>query len=179
MAEDPVTDLLGQIQAAAVAFERVHDAQRLLPVVEVAAEPLAQAAVEHVLPDVTERRMAEVVPEPDRLCEVFVQRECARDGARDSGDLERVGQAGAVVIALRRDEDLCLVLETAKRLAVDDPVAVALKRRAQTAVVLGGDAAGGIGACRELRELALLAGPHPLLKRCRDRHRTAAGRSRR
>ena len=42
--------------------------------VKVAAEALAQAAVEHVLADVPERRMAEVVAEPDRLGEVLVQR---------------------------------------------------------------------------------------------------------
>src|SRR5665213_3659087 len=148
VAEDPVADLLTQVQAAPVAFERVHDAQRLCPMVEVAPEALAQAAVEHVLPDVTKRRMAEVVAEPDRLSEVLVQGEGPRDGARDPRDLEGVGQAGAVVVALGGDEHLGLVLETAKRLAVDDPVAVALKRRAQPAVVLGDDAEGGIRARR-------------------------------
>ncbi len=48
-----------------------------------AAEALAQAAVEHVLADVPERRVAEVVAEPDRLGEVLVERERARDRARD------------------------------------------------------------------------------------------------
>ena len=45
--------------------------------------------------------------------------------------LERVGQACAVVVPARRDEHLRLVRQPAERLAVDDPVAVALKRRAQ------------------------------------------------
>ena len=49
------------------------------------AEPLGQAAVERVLADVAERRVAEVVPEPDRLDQVLVQRAarappCARPG---------------------------------------------------------------------------------------------------
>ena len=110
VADDAVAHLLGEVQAAAVALERVDDAQRLLPVVEVAAEALAQAAVEHVLADVAERRVTEVVAEPDRLGQVLVERERPRDGARDAGDLERVREARAVVVALGRDEHLRLVL---------------------------------------------------------------------
>ena len=98
---------------------------------EAAAEALAQARVEHALADVAERRVAEVVPEPDRLGQVLVEPERPGDGARDPARLERVGQAGAVVVALGRDEDLRLVLEAPERLRVDDPVAVALERRAQ------------------------------------------------
>ena len=49
------------------ALELVDHPQRVLVVAEAAAEALAGAAVEHVLADVSERRVAEVVPEPDRL----------------------------------------------------------------------------------------------------------------
>ena len=51
-------------------------------------------------------------------------------------DLERVREPRAVVVALGRDEHLRLVLEPPERLGVHDPVAVALERRAQRAVVL-------------------------------------------
>src|SRR5262249_22248444 len=85
---------------------------------------------------VTERRMAEVMAEADRLDEVLVERQRPGDGARDLRDLERVGEPRAVVIAARRDEDLRLVAQAAKRLGVHDPVAVALQRRAQPAVRL-------------------------------------------
>ena len=83
VAEDAVADLLGEVEPAAVALERVDDPQRVLPVVEAAAEALAQAAVEHVLADVPERRVAEVVAEADRLGQVLVERRararrCAR-----------------------------------------------------------------------------------------------------
>ena len=88
-------------------------------VVEVAAEALAQAAVEHVLADVPEWWVAEVVTEPDRLDEILVQAQRPGDGARDARDLERVCEAGAVMVALRRNKHLCLVLESAERLAVD------------------------------------------------------------
>ena len=94
------------------------------------AVALGQALVEHRLPDVAEWRVAEVVPQPDRLGQVLVQAQRPRHVAGDPARLERVGQPGAVVVALRRDEDLRLVLESPERLGVDDPVAVALERGA-------------------------------------------------
>jgi len=100
MSEDSVANVLAQVEPGAVALEHVDDAQRLLPVMEVAVEALAQAAIEHVLADVPERRVAEVVPEPDRLDQVLVEAQRARNGARDPGHLERVREAGAVVVAL-------------------------------------------------------------------------------
>ncbi len=50
--------------------------------------------------------------------------------------LQRVREPRAVVVAARRHEHLRLVRQAAERLAVHDPVAVALKRRAQRAVLL-------------------------------------------
>ena len=99
--------------------------------VEAPAEPPAQSLVERLLAGVPERRVPEVVAEPDRLDEVLVQPQRPRDAARDPGRLERVGQARAVVVAGRVDEDLRLVHQAPERLGVDDPVAVALERRPQ------------------------------------------------
>ena len=120
----------------------------MLVVPEGLAEALGHAVVERLLADVTERGMAEIVAEPDRLDEVLVEAQGTRDRARDLRDLQRVGQAGAVVIALREHEHLRLVHEAPERLAVDDAVAVALKRRAQAAVGLGRPPARRIGTGR-------------------------------
>ena len=90
---------IGQVEALAVALERVDHAQRLLVVLERGAEALGQAAVERLLADVAERRMTEIVAEPDRLDQILVEPQCASHGARDLRDLERVGQPGAVVVA--------------------------------------------------------------------------------
>ena len=67
MADDPVAHRLGQVEPAAVALQRVDDAQRVLVVAKAGAEALAQAVVQRVLADVAERRVAEVVTEADRL----------------------------------------------------------------------------------------------------------------
>jgi hypothetical protein len=40
-----------------------------------------------------------------------------------------MSETGSIVIAGRREEDLCLVLEAPKRFAVDDPIAIPLKGR--------------------------------------------------
>ncbi len=156
MAEDPVADRPGQVEALTVALERVDDAQRVLVVLEAKSEPLAQAAVERLLADVAERRVPEVVAKPDRLDQVLVEPQRAGNRARDLRDLERVGQPRAVVVAARRDEHLRLVLEASERLAVHDPVAIALKRRPQAAVRLRPGAQRRVGARRQRRERRLL-----------------------
>ena len=155
--QDAVAHRLGEVEA----LEHGDDPQRVLVVAEAAAEALAAGAVEHVLADVPERRMPDVVAEPDRLRQVLVEPQRARDGARDPGDLERVREPRPVVIALGRDEHLRLVLEPPERLAVDDPVAIALERRAQPAVGLLALTARGIrrrGELRQPRGLARLLG---------------------
>ena len=77
------------------------------------AEALGQALVERLLADVAERRVPEVVAEPDRLGQVLVQPQRTSDGARHLGDLERVRQPSAVVVADRQHEHLRLVLAAA------------------------------------------------------------------
>ena len=107
-----------------------------------------------------ERRVPEIVSERDRLGEVLVESEGTRDGARDLSDLERVGQAGAVVVAFRGEEDLGLVREAPERFGVEDLVAVALEIVAQD--VRGGRAVASLAVGgerrleRQQRPLALL-----------------------
>ena len=80
-----------------------------------------------LLPGVAERRVSEVVTEPDRLDEVLVQAQRARHRPADLRHLERMRQPGARVVAGVRHVHLRLVLETAERARVDDAVAVALE----------------------------------------------------
>ena len=89
-----------------------------------------------------ERRVADVVREAQRLGQVLVEPERARDHAADLRDLEAVGQPDAEVVAVGRDEDLRLAGEAAERDRMDDPVAVALEG--------GARAAAAVGSCGEL-----------------------------
>ena len=144
--EDPVPHLRGQVQL-------LGDPQRLLVVMEAGAEPLSQAGVEPLLAGVAERRVAHVVPEPDRLGQILVQPQRPGDDAGDARRLQRVRDPGAVVVAGGVDEDLRLALQPPERLRVDDPVAVALERRPDAALVLLAEApprlVGANGARRQ------------------------------
>ena len=81
MTLDPLAHGFAQVQR----LEDVDDPQRVLevPKARVPGEPLAQREVERLLADVPERRMAEVVPQPDGLDEVLVS-PSARATVRDT-----------------------------------------------------------------------------------------------
>ncbi len=145
--------------------ERPRDAERLLVVAETPAEPLGHGSVERVLARMPERRVAHVVPEPDRLDEILVQPERPRDDARDRRRLERVGHPRAVVVALGVDEDLRLPLQPPERLRVDDAVAIALELRADLAWLLGKLAPARLEGAHRVRRQLLLARSDDLLER--------------
>jgi hypothetical protein len=81
------------------------------------------------------------------------------------------------VVARGCEEDLGLVLESAKGLAVDDAVAIALKGGADVVFELGAEAAARVGALGRLRREDLALARFELLAdagRARRRHRLLA-----
>jgi hypothetical protein len=70
--------------------------------------------VERILPAMAEGRVAEVVGQRQRLRQILLERQFARDGPRDLRDLQDVGQPGPEMVALVVDEDLRLVLQPRK-----------------------------------------------------------------
>ena len=93
--EDAVADILGEVQG-------LCNSKRMLVVAEAAAEAVVQGVVERLFARMPERRMADVVPEPDRLDEIFVQAERPRDAARD-GAWSRACASSASGSGRRRD----------------------------------------------------------------------------
>jgi hypothetical protein len=82
-----------------------------------------------------------------------------------------VGQARAIVIAGGRKEHLCLVLEPAERLGVDDAIAIALERGADCILFFLAQAAPGICALGGLwRQDLPLARLELLANGCRRLH---------
>ena len=96
-----------------------------------------EAIIERALAGMTERRMAEIVGERQRLGKIFVEPQPPRQRARDLRHFERMGEPGAVMVAFVEHENLGLVLEPAERGRVNDAVAVAAKRAAASARRLG------------------------------------------
>ena len=144
-------------------FELIHDAQRLQVVLEAAV--LAHACVQRILPRMTERRVAQIVRETDGLDQRLVQTQRTRDRARNLRDLDRMRHARAVQIAFVIHEHLRLVDQAAKRIRMDDAVAVALEFAADTPAAAP-DGGGRVTTRRERRR----ARANPGLCRRRSLH---------
>ena len=86
MPRDAVAHFPRQVQALAVVFEQINDAEALLVVLE----PSGHERLEHTFAGVAERRVPEVVAERDRLGELLVEPEHLRNAARDLRHFERV-----------------------------------------------------------------------------------------
>ena len=126
-----------------------HDADGVRIVVEPAR--VGQRGAQRVLARMTERRMAKVVREAQRLGQILVEAECAGDGAANLRDFEAVGQPHAIMVAVGSDEHLGLLAQAAETDRMDDPVAVALEnvtRAARTRVRFGMKAAARLGRLR-------------------------------
>jgi hypothetical protein len=111
--------------------------------------------VQHPLAGMTERRVAEVVRQRHGFGEVAVEAQRLGDGARDLRGLHRVREPSPVVVALVVYEHLGLVLESAKRGAVDDPIAIALERHAKRVLGLAMDTASAGNAVHGVRRQQL------------------------
>ena len=93
-----------------------------------------------------------------RLGQLCVQPQRARYGPRDLSHLNRMGQTGAIIIALVFDEHLRLVLQPPKGAGVNDPVAVPLKAGAECAFLFRHAPSPGAGWVRG-KGCAHVAGP--------------------
>src|SRR5262249_51808963 len=102
--------------------------------------------------------------------ERFVQTQRSGNIARDGGDLDRVRQSCAIVVASAVEEDLGLVLEPAKSARVNDAVTVSLIMRAPLRRCLLIYATAGLGAELGVRSERLTLLLLQLLPR--HRHRT-------
>jgi len=113
------------VEMRIAALEARHDAQGLGVVVEPAI--IAHAIVERILTSMAEGGVAEIMGESERLGEILVEPERARQRAGDLRDLDRVGEARTEMVALMIEEHLRLMGEAAEGSRVDDAVAVALE----------------------------------------------------
>ena len=118
--QDPVPDFPGQIQAPAVLFQSFHDPHALFVVPETKGGQLPQRPFARM----SERGMPQIVTERDRLDQFFVQPQGSGHCPRQLRYFQCMDQARPVMISLRRQKDLRLVLQPAKRLAVQDAVPV-------------------------------------------------------
>jgi iron-sulfur cluster assembly accessory protein len=137
MLDKPFQGLPSQIESIkgrVAAFELGDNAQRLGVMIEAAVR--SHQFVEHILASVAKRRMAKIMRKRKRLGEIVVEAERAGKRARDLTDFERMGEPGAEMVSLVRNEDLRLVGEPPESRAMDDAVAITLKCRAGSRIWL-------------------------------------------
>jgi iron-sulfur cluster assembly accessory protein len=130
MLDEPFQCLPSQIESIegrVAAFELGDNSQRLGVMIEAAVR--SHQFVEHILAGVAKRRVAKIMGKRKRLGEIVVEAERAGKRARYLSDLKRMGEPGAEMVSLVRNEDLRLVGQPPEGRAMDDAVAIALKYR--------------------------------------------------
>ena len=73
-----------------------------------------------------EGRMPQIVPQCYGLCQILVHTQRPGNGPCNLRYLQSMGKPRPVVVAFRRQKDLCLVLQPAKCFTVNNPVTVTL-----------------------------------------------------
>ena len=96
MTQNAHADFVSKIQSFAAIFQNVHHTQTLL----IMAEGCAGGFRQRQFTGMAKGSMAQVMAHSNSLCQVFVQIQGLCDGSGDTADLNGVGHAGAVVIAL-------------------------------------------------------------------------------
>ena len=133
MAEHSVEGLQREIPAV----QPVQDADGMDVVEKRTAGPSLADVVQQRLPRMSEGRMAEVVPETDRLDEIAIEAKCAADVARDTGHELHVQAATGQVIVAAEAEDLRLAVIAVVCGKVQDLLGVAHVGGAPDAVAIG------------------------------------------
>ena len=84
----------------------------------------------------SEGRMPQIMPQSNGLNQIIIQPQGLRNGSGSLGNFQGMGQTVPVVIPLRRQKDLGLILQSPKRLTVQDPVPVPLVDRPDITLLL-------------------------------------------
>ena len=119
---NPVAHLPAKVQALAVLFQVVHHPQALA----VVGKPAGAQPVQCALPRVAVWGVAKIMPQGNGFGQVLIQPQGAGNGSGNLADFQRVGQPGAVVVALRRKKHLCFLLQPPETFTVQNSVPVTL-----------------------------------------------------
>src|SRR5665811_2152052 len=133
VAQYSVLYLMCQVKTTAFSLKYLNYPEALFVMAEARPTVPLQHGIQSALSKVPERRMTQIMTQRDRLREVLIQAQRSSHSARYPRNLQSMGQASAVMVTLWRNEDLRLVLQATKRLAVHNPIPIALERRADIA----------------------------------------------
>ena len=132
MAKYSVADFIGKVQPSALFLNHVNNPKALFKM----SESALRYRIERALPCVAERSVAKVVTESNSFGQILIQRKTDGNRPRNLRNLKGMGEAGPVMVAVRRKENLRLMLEPPKGTAMYDSVSVALKGGSDGAFLL-------------------------------------------
>ena len=124
----------GQVQAVEIGiavFKAGQNTKRLLIVVKTAK--FQHRPAKRFFPGMTERGVAKVMREGNRLGEVVIQLQRTRHGPSNLRHLYRMRHPRPEVVTLVIDEDLRLVLQLSEGCGMQNPIPVTLKGRSAAA----------------------------------------------
>ena len=78
------------------------------------ADMLSEKDIIFEIAGMAKRRVSEIVAKRNGFGQIFIQIQCPRNRTGDLGHLERVRQAGTVMVALRSEKHLRFVFHSAK-----------------------------------------------------------------
>ncbi len=118
MGDNAVAHGIGQVEAAAVVRDAIHHGQA----VHLVNEPSGRLGEsrQRPLPDVAERRVAQIMAERDGLRQLHVEPQSLAYGRGNGRYVEYVLDAGADVVVLGKEKNLGLVLQPPEGSGVDD-----------------------------------------------------------
>ena len=134
MGNDTVPHLERKVQSTRISarplFEQIDDSKalKLMPEDDIRIVFL-RTALQHLFTGVSERCMAKVMAECDRLNKIEVQVQRAGDRGGNILYIDDMFETGADMVILRIKEHLCLVPEPSESLTVDDTACIPLERR--------------------------------------------------
>ena len=123
------------VKAGIMSFQRRDDLDRLGVVIKPAMG--RHQRVQGIFARVAKGRVPQIMGKSHGFGQFLIQPQSASDCARHLGDLDRMGQAGPEMIALVLHKHLSFVLESPKCRTVDNPVAIPLETRAESAFFFG------------------------------------------
>ncbi len=143
VAQNSIPHLHSQVQALTALFQPVHHPQALLVVGKAPGHHLPQ----RLFSGVAEGGVPQVMAQGDGLGQVLVEPQAPGHRAGDLGDLQGMGQPGAVMVPFRGQKHLGFVFQPAECLGMDDPVPIPHKTGAAGGFLLGRGPAPGC-ACQ-------------------------------
>jgi hypothetical protein len=98
---------------------------------------LLDALVQNPFSGMAERSMSDIMTQRDRLDQIQIQIQCARNGGRDVVHIDHMLDARANMIVLGIEKNLGLMTKSSESLRINDPSRIALERRSNHTGLFG------------------------------------------